>query len=71
MEAWIAHGFPVRRERAFRNRAMVCGAGAVMTGLATGVALAVHELLIAAILVVMMAAMVIKSDFFARKDRTA
>lgn len=74
MKAWIAHGFPVRRAVFLKVPIFLC-AGAILSGIAVVLALrnvanfAWHEVLIAALLLVIAAALVLKANSFALVER--
>jgi rhodanese-related sulfurtransferase len=66
MKAWVAQGFPVLRKKFFPKVSIFLGTGAILPGMAAALALARHEILIAALLLVITAALVLKADSFAR-----
>ena len=66
MKAWVAQGFPVLRKKFFPKVSIFLNRGAILPGMAAVLALARHEILIAALLLIIVAALVLKANFFAR-----
>ena len=66
MNAWIAQGFPVLRDKFFARVSIFLGTGAILPGLAAAVALARYEVFIGALLLVIAAALILKANSFAR-----
>jgi rhodanese-related sulfurtransferase len=67
MNDWIARGFPVWRKTFFPKVSTFLGTRAILPGMAAVLALAWHEILIAALLLAIAAVLVLKPNFFARK----
>ena len=66
MKAWVTQGFPVLRKKFFPKVSIFLNRGAILPGMAAVLALARHEILIAALLLMIVAALLLKANFFAR-----
>ena len=66
MKAWAAQGFPVLRKKLFSKVSRFLNTGAILPGTAAVLALARHEMVVAVLLLMIVAALVLKANFFAR-----
>ena len=66
MKAWVARGFPVLNRKLSFTRLNILKAGAIALGLASGIALALNQVLIAFLILICAAALLLKADLLAR-----
>jgi hypothetical protein len=66
MKAWVAQDFPVLGKRFFPKISIFLRTGALLPGMAAVLALAWHEFVVGALLLVIVAALLLKANFFAR-----
>ena len=66
MKDWVARGFPVRPKRPSLGVSASLKAGATLPAMAAGVAIALHEITVAALLVAIAGLLLLKANFLSR-----
>ena len=66
MKAWAAQGFPVLRKKLFCKVSRFLNTGAILPGTAAVLALARQEIVVATLFLMIVAALVLKANVFAR-----